>query len=123
MKKVLSIIAGFILGIYGLSLADIVYQYSGSPQNIRTKSCQQVSVSSTTTTTIAALNTGVIRYIQNNGTGDVYVGFSSSSTVTTNGWILKPQVIWVEDHYFGSIYMKSSSTTNVVSVEQFDAQI
>ena len=74
-----------------------------------------VNVTSFTVVTFSSCTqTGVQRFFQNNGTGNVTFKWKDSTNIPTKGFIILPQGVYIEDRYFGTIYMESVDTTNNV---------
>jgi len=72
-----------------------------------------VNVSSSAVTTFAACTqTGVQRFFQNTGTGNIAFKWASTTNIPTEGFIMLPQSVYIEDRYFGTIYFESVDTTN-----------
>lgn len=64
-----------------------------------------------------AVDRGVQRVIQNLGTGYIYECKQGSSSVTTTGIAIAPGSTYIEDKYFGDIWLQSDTVTNNVRLE------
>lgn len=111
MKKVF-LLSLFILGFYQfLFCANEIYQNYGSYYDIQTSTSIAITVSSSTYTTIPAINNGVSRKFKIIGTTTNSLYFQlggSTSTITSNGLDLEPHTYYVENDYFGTIYFQST---------------
>jgi len=118
MKKILCL--GCILLLTGLNLYardNIAYVpvgslYSAEPINSR------VTVTSSTVTTIAVLDLGVQRIIQNIGVNDAYITKQSSATIATDGWKLLHGQTYIESLYFGEIYILAIGGDTTIAIEE-----
>lgn len=73
----------------------------------------EVDVSSSSVySTYVATTTGIQRFYQNCGNGSIFYKWGGSTNITTTGFELLPKGVYIEDRYFGTIYFKSSTTTN-----------
>ena len=105
MKKML-LAAVVILMFSGLVGAQQLYQQTGIYLTPATPTNTAVSLSSTTTTTIAALPYGVQRIFVNISTSTIYMSKASSvaATVRSGGLPLYTKSTYIEDKYFGAMY-------------------
>jgi hypothetical protein len=72
-----------------------------------------VSVTSYTVYDVgSSTQTGIQRFFQNNGTGNIAFKWGDTTNISTTGMIILPQGVYIEDRWFGHIYFQSVDTTN-----------
>jgi len=74
-------------------------------------------VTSAAVTTLAAVERGIRRIIQNNSTGVVYVLKSSSTGGATSGIVIAANERYIDTLYMGAEYLLASTTGCDVRVE------
>lgn len=114
MKKLflISLAITGILAWLNAASNQVVVPYSVTFEPTSTPASSALAVSSSTVTTIAAVDFGAERTFVNNSTTTVYMLKGSTVSVTTNGLPLPYQTPYICDKWFGTISFQAPAGTS-----------
>ena len=128
MKKAI-LTAGLILtfvamvGAAGVAAAGTAFIVAGDYNQAVTPTVTQATVTGTAITTVAAVSYGYQRMFVNNGTGTIYMTYSlTTTTATITGFPIYTKTYYIEDKYFGPIYLCGDTASNDLRYVVFKKQ-